>query len=373
MRALLLVDPIFASRERRMLARLEAGLADEGVRVLHAVPEGSTIDADEAIFSRAIQFPESGPFQPRRQVARALLERTVSEDGGMPDVVHAFGGRSWRLAHAVASQAEAGLVLEVWRAGLATQLRRVRELPHKTRGIVASVPSLGLEESVRSEAGGMAVSRVPWGVLAPGDAPPRTGEIRTLMFTGSGRDAAGFHAAFDGVIRAAQSSDHPWMAFVDADMARRAGLWKHIRADELRARVSLIDGMESRRDLVLRGDLLIQTEALGEHRSLLLEAMAYGMALVVRPDPMVDALIGGSTCVFAPEQSREAWEHSVLPLLASRSAAAELGASARKHVREHHRASAQIEALLRCYESVGAAPTLAFDTPRTGNVSGRGR
>ncbi len=38
MRILIIADESFASRERAMLSRLEVGLADEGVRVVHVIP-----------------------------------------------------------------------------------------------------------------------------------------------------------------------------------------------------------------------------------------------------------------------------------------------------------------------------------------------
>ena len=343
-----------------MLRRLEAGLADEGVRVLHAVPEDTGPEADAQIFTREVPYAAVGPFRRLGQVSAEVSERVAAAAGGPPDVVHAFGGKSWPLAHAVAAGCGAGLVLEIWRAGLAPALRRVRELPHQGRGLIASVPGEALERSVREEAPGIHIERVPWGVLAPSDLPPPAGGVRSLMFTGSGRDAEGFHAAFDGATRAADASGVEWMAFVDADLAKRVRLWRRIEHTGLRERVSLIDGMESRRDLVLRGDLLIQAEALGEHRSLLLEAMAWAMSVVVRPDPMVGSLVNGTTCVFVGEPTVPAWERAILPLLEDPARATQIGTSARQFVREHHKASAQVAALLRCYEAAGAGRVIPF-------------
>jgi len=98
MRVLLLTDELFASREQSLLARLEVGFADEGVRVAHAIPDtaiGRVGQLAGAVFAKQIVY-EPGRFILARALRRrklvAAVRTLVSEDDEDVDVVHVF----WR-------------------------------------------------------------------------------------------------------------------------------------------------------------------------------------------------------------------------------------------------------------------------------------
>lgn len=74
MRAVLVLDSLFATRERELISRLEIGLADEGVRVAHAVPWTDLIGQQAGLYSVSVGYVPTGlPFTlPQR--ARMLRE-----------------------------------------------------------------------------------------------------------------------------------------------------------------------------------------------------------------------------------------------------------------------------------------------------------
>src|SRR3954464_3967028 len=141
MRALILADEFFASRERGLLTRLEVGLADDGVRVIHAVPEGTKTDAPGGVFSRVLTYSSKTLLLTRplavRRLTRAIAEMDELDEPGTIDIIHVFGGAVWGLGAdpaGVVGGGGAGPAVEVgggpagesWRGGLINRAREVQ-------------------------------------------------------------------------------------------------------------------------------------------------------------------------------------------------------------------------------------------------------
>lgn len=353
MRVLILTDEFFASRERSMLERLEVGLADEGVRVIHAAPE--SVAQQGGVVTRIV------PYSPRilaitRRLAAARLARNVEQSGDLAyegiDVVHVFGGSAWNLAADTADALGASLVLEVWRAGLVERARSID--PHARRTLFLA-PDPAIERALAGGAEPRPVRLASWGTVAEPTLRPVLAADRApaAMIVGSGRDAPAFAAALRGLAEVA-ASRRDLLIFCDALAARRAGLWHLARTLDLLPQFSLIDELESRRDLLLQGDLLIQPDAHGEARSTVLEAMATGMIVLAASDPMVSVLIDARTARLVPPADAGAWARVIKDVLGNPDRARALAASAQDYVRSNRRASDQVRAVIQAYESISA-------------------
>lgn len=352
MRVLILADGLFATRERGLLSRLEVGLADEGVRVAQATPED--VPASAAGLAESITYPAGLWTLGTAWRARQIKGKVSS--GGKVDVVHVFGGSAWKLGAMVAAVLESELVLEVWRSGLAA-----RAAMGEWQEAIFMAPDPSIERQLLQEAAGLSVRLAPWGVLTP-EAPSRIleeGRAPSVMMVGSGRDARATHAALEGIAQAAQSTPD-LLVFVDAREARLAGLWEVARNLGLLERLSLIEDLEGRRDLLLRGDILVQPEALGEQRTTLLEAMGVGMAVVAASDASVSTLIDQRTAIVVNGRDRGAWGQAITGLLSDRDRARRLGLSAREYVREERQASAYVRAVLGVYQWATSADAIRF-------------
>lgn len=86
MRAVLVLDSLFAARERALISRLEIGLADEGVRVAHAAPWSESEAQAPGLYSVSVGYVPTGlPFTlPQR--ARMLAE-SLQQVWDLPEVV----------------------------------------------------------------------------------------------------------------------------------------------------------------------------------------------------------------------------------------------------------------------------------------------
>jgi hypothetical protein len=203
MRVLIMADELFASRERPLLERLEIGLADEGVRVIHGVPRSTRQLPGGGLQSRALTYagnalPITVTLEARRLV-RGVEEINAAEDGRPIDLVHVLGGSAWRLAREVARLLGAGLIAEVWRAGLAST---AREYAGRVPPCLFIAPDAAIQRRLLADLGPDAPVRLaPWGVhagLVPRQVLPPD-RAWSAMFIGSGLGSREFAAALAGL------------------------------------------------------------------------------------------------------------------------------------------------------------------------------
>lgn len=363
MRVLILADEVFASRERALVTRLEVGFADEAVRVVHAVPEKAAASMPGEVYSQALTYPEGGLLLTRavrvRRLVQQLEKMRVNDQERAVDVVHVFGGSAWSLGVELARQTGAGLALEVWRAGLAARARTLRvgeQMPP-----VFFAPDPAMERLLLTEGPGIAVRSTPWGVHTPDETRPilRAGRAPTAMVVGGGRDTQAFGAALRGLAAAAKA--HPdLMVFMDPVASRAAAIAKLARELGLREHLSMVEGLENRRDLLLQGDLLIQPESGGEQRSIVLDAMASGLVVVAAEDPLVSTLINGVTAYLVRRGDGQAWGSVLTAVLEKPEQTRSLVASARQWVRTHRRASDHVRAVLDAYAWMSSKDSIPF-------------
>ena len=346
MNVLILADAGFSRREAALLSRLETGLAGEGVQVTRAVPIGAPGAGSIAV--RTIEYQDRGLGLTRglraAQFVSAISESRRGAEGPI-DVVHAFG--DWPMAAEVARRLGAGLAYEVWCAGLCT----------RAAGVIGRAPALFLvpdqavERALFRQGVGISVRTTPWGVPVPA-RPARIlekGRTVGVMVVGSGADRAGFAAAVEGL--AAAIRDRPEvMVFVDAVAARAAEIWPLVRRLGLAERITLAPDMEALRRLTLSGDVLLLPEAMGEHRSLVLEAMAAGLAVVAAADPMVSHLADRRTGRLVAGADAPLWAETMREVFEDPAGARALAASGRQFVGENHRVGNHVGLVLDAYE-----------------------
>lgn len=371
MRAILIADASFAVRERSMLRRLLVGFADEGVRGVLAIPE-SLGAPTAAVGAVEVGYASRGTRFSLAARARRLLESEhVSGARGdePPNIVHAFGQESWRFAAETALAGGASLLVEVHRAGLGGALSNLRGFAASEVPIAGLVPDPHLGASLEREAGWLPRREAAWGVHAPSVLGERfvSGKTMNALVVGSGADAPAFQAAIGGLIDACRGVDE-LMIFVDARAARRADVWSQASRLGLRDRVTLVPDPEAHRELTLQADMLILPEAVGEPRSMVLEAMGSGVIVLAGADPMVGWLRDGETARLVVDPSPRAWALAVEWAIRSRDEAESLRASAWEHVRQHHKASAHVAAVIDAYEWLTQRDPIPFSTTSPGDA-----
>ncbi|MCB9845664.1 MAG: hypothetical protein H6811_06730 [Phycisphaeraceae bacterium] len=366
MRAVLLLDLKFAERERKMLERVEIGLADDGVSIIHAIPETLGDHAESGLFGRAVTYPadEVAITRGRRVRKFAASIRSVLGavgDGRAADVVHVWGGQLWPFAQRLSLELGSALALEVWRAGLAAKAESWLDRRTGAGTPVFFAPDEAIASALGERGLGASTRLVPWGVHAA-KAPReilREQSPVSVVIVGSGRDALALRGALGG-LRSALDRGVGLVVFLDAEAARRAQLWKQIRRLKLTGVVSLIEGMEAHRELLMQADVLMAPEARHEQRSIVLDAMGAGMLVIAGEDPLNGALRDSRTVRVVRRPHRLDWEGVLVDALEKREASREIARTAWDWVRERRRVSGQISAILDTYDWMTSKDALPF-------------
>ena len=363
MRVLILVDESFAARERSLISRLEIGLADDAVRLVHGVPSRASHWYQGGIFSQAISYEDHGLLISRSWRVRRFVEslrQAMGDDEHPIDLVHVYGVPAWPIAAEVVHQTGAALAVEISSTAAAAEAVRLRT-GFGTSAPVFFIPDPALERPLRGDETGVQVRVTPWGVHTP--APKREILQRerciSVFMAGSGDDPAAWTVALEAL--AACTKDVPdLMIFVDSEAAYRAGLWAHVSRLGLRERLTLSPHLEARRELTLEGDVLLLPEARGVHRSLTLDAMAAGMLVVAAADPHVSVLADGRTAWLVERATADAWTNALRRTFEDRSASLSLAGAAREHIRQHCRASTHVASVMGAYEWMLSSESIPF-------------
>lgn len=345
-----------------MLARLQVGLTDEGCRVVRAVPGDERAEVDDALGPMLV-YDDRPSLAPTSLRAGALLQKSArfgltpsGHDDRPVDVVHAFGDGCWRTARALAEASGAVLALEVWSHDAMSAAHRLDAAHRKDERFprerfVWLAPDSAMDGALRSSMPSANVRLTPWGVHVPGEvaAFSRAAESITAVLVGSGRQTSACLAAIGALGRLVDAFPQLFIFVDDAFVQASHSIWKAADHGRLLQRFSVIENLEGRREPALRADLLIQPEARGERRTILLDSMAAGMAVVAREDPNADAPVDGQTGVIVPGGSGPAWESSLRRLLADLDGARAMGLRAREFIRSERLASAHLRAVLNAY------------------------
>lgn len=362
MLAVIVADAAFIRREREMLSRLEVGLADEGVRVVHALPQQLVAEEGGALYSTVVGYEAGGLPITRRLRASRLLD-TIEETLDLPDrkvdIVHAFGLEAWYIGIDLARLGSAGVMLELWDAGAIAPAAALSSRRVGVRPVEFSVPEPALRRALRKRAHGAHVYVAPWGVHAPGAVPERTRESRPLAVAilTDGRDGTAVRACLAGLTECMKTRGEA-MIFAGTSQlkyGRDPAVWAAARELDLLDRLSLVPEIEARREPMMQMDLLLVPEAGGKQRTLLLDAMAHGVNIVAAKDELIEALEHNRTAFLVDQPTPGAWRDTLARVLDDQGLAARVRASAHEFVRAERSASGQVAAVITAYNAMVAA------------------
>src|SRR5690606_22599082 len=210
MRVAILANEQFLDRERTKLSRLEIGLAAEGVRVAHALPEHVLGDEAAGVYSTVVPYSAKGfSFtRPERvaELATSLGALLSCEPTDCVDVVHCFGGSTWAMGAELARQSKACVLLEIWRTALIRRVPSMLRDPTLQGRIAVIAPDLTVRRALSRIVPSGEVYVAPWGVHTTEKPVPLFEEGRSLAITilASGHDGRAMAACLEGIQSALQ-------------------------------------------------------------------------------------------------------------------------------------------------------------------------
>jgi len=360
MRVLILIDAQFAIHERALIDRVVIGLANEGVTAQVVLPKDRNLeDFGFDMLSEPMYYADRGLAFSRSirasQVAQQIARRFgVAEDAqldGLIDIVHVFGGSAWAMGRELAHLLGAGMVFEVWRAGLIESAKGLR-LTSQDRALF-SVPERAFEDELVHEHLGDRMLLAQWGAHIDQDSSEvfREGKDVSVVLLSSGRQKDSCIAAFDGVVDAIEHREGV-MLFANAEVVDRASLWQRVKDRGIESRFTIIDRSEDRRDLLLHCDILVYPDALHEERTLLLDAMGTGMAVVAGNDEMIAPIQDAEGINIVDKPARVPWTKMINQCLDDPSSAKAQGSDSREYVKKFRRNSQHITSIIDGYQSL---------------------
>ena len=363
MRVVILLDRLFARREREMLSRLEISLADEGVRVIHAVPFMSLGQEPIGLYSTVVGYNDRGLSLTRRsraaQLRDAIARAVEDEDHHDVDVVHALGVPAWRMGMDLAGMLGACVLLELWQGGALPTAASLASHKVGARAPEFAVCEPAMRRALRKRAAHATVHLVPWGVHTPPTVPPPSPPEQPLsvaMLADTG-DPTAVTAALTGIARLAERP-RGVLVFAgtqDGASGRDSAIWSAARKLGLLDRLSLVADMEARREPILQMDMLVLPEATGRQRTLVLDAMAHGVNVVAAADELSESLVDGSTARLVTSSTADAWTDALRDVAESTEASQRRRETAQDFVRSQRTASGHGGAVMTAYNAMVAA------------------
>jgi glycosyltransferase involved in cell wall biosynthesis len=359
MHVVMIVDDERLQSEQPMLNRLALGLMDENVRLTRLVPHHRADDEAEQRMApaRRVAYPvESLPWR-RMHRARELLKAIGHPP---PDAVYATGDGARRIGHELATAAGCPLALEVWEPWPLGRLVRRHRLPSAAAYIV---PTRALQALLRERIDPDLISLVPIGVPLPREPTAiftAENPFISIAVIGSGRDVTGYRTMLTA-IRGLVRDQAALQVFMELRGSGEHEIWQHARSLEILDHLSTLTSAGHHRSLLTRCDLLIAPEREAEVRSLVPEAMAHGLPVIVADARQNDAIRPGETAELVTESTESGWRRAIQGLLENPQRAIAMGAAGRAVIAARHRSSDQVRLLAVTLRRIVHGETYAFE------------
>jgi len=373
-RVLMIADRDFATREHDLLERIEHGVRDAGHHVARAVPSGVKIWETGAP-SAVIAYDDSSGFLRPFTVPETILDalQTEREDdvfagGTQVDLVHAWGAGSYRAAVEIAAACDAGLVLDYSSEFATPKLRKLNRSISGLGGesaprvcVVAADESLA--DRARSFLADSDVRTLSWGVPEVVSTTSRDAHAPlsvSVMCTGRSRRDV-IHAL--NAISEVRATHPEMIVFLDEQaLDSNASIHRHVESIGLEDCLSVIGNMESARELILETDVLVAPDLRHEHRSLVLEAVARGMGVVVREGSFLSEDVPEDAPFILSRPDCACVREAILACIVDEDRVRERCARATSYIRKDHDASRHLSGIIDAYESVIGAPPVPIGT-----------
>jgi len=365
MRVLILVDAQFAIHERALIERVLVGLADEGILAQVVLPKDRQLEESGFdLVTEPIWYADRGLALTQRirasQVARQVTKESDSMTG-MIDIVHVFGGGAWSMGRELARVLGAGMVFEVWRAGLIDTAKGLH-LEASDRALFL-VPERQFESGLTKSGLGHRVHLAQWGAQVPAEPANifHPDKSISIVLMSSGRQKDQCIAAFNGIADAIESRDDV-MVFANLEVVERASLWARVKERKLENRFTIIDRSEDRRDLLLRCDVLVYPDTLHEERTLLLDVMGTSMAIIAGNDEFITPIQDSPGISIVDRPTRTEWAAKLNECLADPQGARDAGLESRAYVIKHRRVAMYIASVMDAYQGLCEVETPSEST-----------
>ncbi|MEX2389414.1 MAG: glycosyltransferase family 4 protein [Phycisphaeraceae bacterium] len=355
MHVALLANVAWLDEELASFQQLVVGLIDEQVRVAQVVPQHLPLDESIVFGERVLWTESSWPWSNHYRLWR--LDKTLDELD--VDLLHALDGRLWLGAALLARKLS---LPAIFHASSHLDLRRVDRvtslLPAGQIAFLATTEPIA--QAIRERLGeAYSVEHVPPGVHV--GEPVRSREADDAVcavISGNGKLDHRYQALLEGLGEVVRQ--HPrTQFFFDGQGSDQHQIWRAARQHNLLSNLSMIPRRLGHRELLVRADMVVHPQPLGQSRGLTMQAMAHAVPVLAHQDPWLDYLVPNVTARVVPSPSPHRWAQLINGVIERPDEAQDLGESAQAWVREHRPASQWVARSLALYQRL-AGHTIPF-------------
>lgn len=348
MHAALMADTAWMANELAMFKFLVVGLMGEQVRVAQVVPARTT-DQQTSAFGHRVTWRDSR-FDLVRSRRLAALAGELDEL--RVNVLHALDGRLWAGALRLAERLGVPAVLNVACVQDVTRARNLRRTIAACRTAFAAATE-PLAQAIREHAADPTLVRhLPPGAHMPAEAVcPKSNDALCLVITGNGVYDMQYQMLFEA-LRLFIEDNRDTLLFFDSQGGDQHPLWQAARRHGVLANSSMIPTYINHREMLSGAHALVQPQALGQARSVTLQAMACGLPVLARQDEWLDYLIDDRTAWTTEQGDVEDWLRLFRRVRDDAGAARQVGQTARQWAQQHHLAAAQVEHTIDLYRQL---------------------
>lgn len=353
MKVALLADADWLEYEAATLRRMIVGLAGESVRLVPVMP---AVDSRRylPIPADCVTYPRSKYSWWKRWLLHRVRERLAELE---IDVIHALEADSAEAALRLGAQLKLPTLCTCWTAAGLQRLTRAQSLGHD-QPIVYTLPTEALMERATAALGNAATLElvrpgvlVDEAVIHPPMQDPTQSLCAMVICDGQMDDAM---ASLLRALSMAKSNLPHMQVFLYTLGNGSRKLWQAVSRLGLLSQVTLVRSGPGVRELVIQADVVLQPQAMGAVRCVLLEAMAAGRPVIAAPDPVLDWLSDPRTACLLSSQKATAWTDLLNRLVAEPQTFRQLGETAHAYVAQHHSASAFNQKWLDLYTRLTA-------------------
>ncbi len=340
----LCIDAEALDRLGAVLRHLVVGLVDQAVplRLVSNDRRIESLGPVQTHLHKSIRWPMA-----ERRLA-ALVEALAAQP---PDAVHALSAASYRIAQTIAMAFEAETVVQVASLADVRAVRRMGE-PGADRYLTFSQPLAHLLiESLKIPHDRVEVIRP--GIRAEAHRACFSEPERTPTLLSFARFERG--GGIERLIGAAErlgERGREFMLFLLGEGPRERAIRRVIRERNLTSLVTLARPDGDRLEVLRSGDILVEPAAATAFRSVTLEALAAGVAVVTVADPVNDHLQAGKTAVVCEKADAALLADAIDGLLADPEKTRRMVDAGMEYVRARHTVSGMAEQTAESYRNL---------------------
>ncbi len=325
----------------------------DNIQVTQILPQN--IDQnDTSSFNKTITYADT-KFSILRNYRITALYKQLNQD--TPHLIHALDGRLWQGAINIAQKLEIPTILSAnshYDIGLAPKYQHLAQ--EKLAYFTAS--SGTLKNAIQKVLPlGIPVHHIAPSIYTPQKNTPKPDNDAPLCAVVAGNGI--YDQQYEILFAALKTftTQHPEAQFfLDGQGPNQDLLWKAAKRFKLLPNISFVARKIGHRELLLGADLIIQPQALGRTRSLILQAMAKSIPVIAKADSNIDIFHHNQNAIVISSEQPKDYVIALNQIIQDKKTIRQITLNARQYTKQNHAPSVQVQKLVELYTKAAAQP-----------------